>query len=134
MLEGMVQRYPSDARLLRMLSTAAGKGGDPMLGQLYLAEANYQVGNLETAVQQLEVALRSRDLEYYLSAKMAARLKEMAEELGINCGYNAMGQGNMANATIGRAIRFILTNIGGKKADETVKALQQELYEQCAIK
>jgi len=37
----------------------------------------------------------------------------MAEELGINCGYNAMGQGNMANATIGRAIRLVLTNIGG---------------------
>jgi len=37
----------------------------------------------------------------------------LAEELSINCGYNAMGQGNMANATIGRAIRLILTNIGG---------------------
>jgi hypothetical protein len=37
----------------------------------------------------------------------------LAEELDINYGYNAMGQGNMANATIGRAIRLILTNIGG---------------------
>jgi len=36
-----------------------------------------------------------------------------AEELDINCGYNAMGQGNMANATMGRAMRLILTNIGG---------------------
>ncbi|MBI5969061.1 MAG: hypothetical protein HY882_14545 [Deltaproteobacteria bacterium] len=37
----------------------------------------------------------------------------LADELGINSGYNAMGQGNMANATIGRAIRLVLTNIGG---------------------
>jgi len=37
----------------------------------------------------------------------------LAEALEINCGYNAMGQGFMSNATIGRAIRFILINIGG---------------------
>lgn len=37
----------------------------------------------------------------------------LAEELEINCGYNAMGQGFMSNATIGRAIRLILINIGG---------------------
>ena len=35
------------------------------------------------------------------------------EALGINSGANALGQGWRANATIGRAIRLILTNIGG---------------------
>lgn len=35
------------------------------------------------------------------------------KELGINSGYNVFGQGTMANATIGRAIRFIQLNIGG---------------------
>ena len=33
--------------------------------------------------------------------------------LGINASYNAMGQGVLANAAIGRAIRLILMNIGG---------------------
>lgn len=37
----------------------------------------------------------------------------IARELGINCGYNCYGQGTRANATIGRAIRLILMNIGG---------------------
>ncbi|MBN1829968.1 MAG: hypothetical protein JW884_12615, partial [Deltaproteobacteria bacterium] len=37
----------------------------------------------------------------------------VAEDLGINCSYNAMGQGSLANAVIGRAVRFILMNIGG---------------------
>lgn len=37
----------------------------------------------------------------------------LAETLDINGTYNCMGQGAMANATIGRAIRFILLNIGG---------------------
>jgi hypothetical protein len=34
-------------------------------------------------------------------------------ELGFNSGYNCFGQGNRANATVGRAIRLVLTNLGG---------------------
>ena len=37
----------------------------------------------------------------------------VAKELNINGRYNALGQGWRANATIGRAIRLILLNIGG---------------------
>lgn len=37
----------------------------------------------------------------------------IARELGINAGHNAFGPGVQANATIGRAIRFALVNIGG---------------------
>jgi hypothetical protein len=33
--------------------------------------------------------------------------------LEVNCGANVLGQGWRANATIGRAIRFVMTNIGG---------------------
>jgi len=37
----------------------------------------------------------------------------LAKELNINSRYNALGQGWRSNATIGRAIRLILLNIGG---------------------
>jgi len=37
----------------------------------------------------------------------------MARELDINGGYNLFGQGWRANATIGRAIRLIIGNLGG---------------------
>jgi len=37
----------------------------------------------------------------------------VARELNINCGHNAFGPGHQANATIGRAIRMVLVNIGG---------------------
>lgn len=37
----------------------------------------------------------------------------IAEELDIACGYNCFGQGRRANAVIGRAVRSVLTNIGG---------------------
>lgn len=37
----------------------------------------------------------------------------IAKELEVNSGYNAFGQGWRSNATLGRALRLILTNIGG---------------------
>src|SRR5687767_4403966 len=42
-----------------------------------------------------------------------------ARELGINCGVNALGPGNRANATIGRAVRLTLQNAGGARSGET---------------
>jgi hypothetical protein len=35
------------------------------------------------------------------------------DELGMNAGANVFGSGNRANATIGRAIRLVLLNVGG---------------------
>ena len=37
----------------------------------------------------------------------------VAHEIGMNGGTNAFGSGNRANATIGRAIRLVLLNVGG---------------------
>ena len=37
----------------------------------------------------------------------------IAAELGMNAGINCLGQGNWANASIGRAVRLIMQNIGG---------------------
>ena len=40
----------------------------------------------------------------------------IASELGMNGGANAFGSGNRANATIGRAVRLIMLNVGGRLA------------------
>jgi hypothetical protein len=37
----------------------------------------------------------------------------IARELGVNAGHSALGSGTHANATIGRAVRLALVNIGG---------------------
>ena len=37
----------------------------------------------------------------------------LAREIGMNGGANAFGSGNRANATIGRAIRLVMLNVGG---------------------
>jgi len=42
----------------------------------------------------------------------------IAREIGMNSGANAFGPGNRANATIGRAVRLTLQNVGGARAGE----------------
>jgi hypothetical protein len=44
------------------------------------------------------------------------------EKLGINSGRNALGPGRRANATIGRALRLIMLNIGGAVPGEIDKS------------
>jgi hypothetical protein len=39
----------------------------------------------------------------------------IARAIGMNSGGNALGQGNRANATIGRALQLIIRNVGGGK-------------------
>ena len=39
----------------------------------------------------------------------------VVETLGMNAGTNCLGPGNRANACIGRALRLVLTNIGGAR-------------------
>lgn len=37
----------------------------------------------------------------------------ISRKIGMNSGVNAMGQGNRANATIGRALQLVIRNVGG---------------------
>jgi hypothetical protein len=48
----------------------------------------------------------------------------IAARLGVNGGFNCLGQGDWANATIGRAMRLILQNIGGALPGEMDRATQ----------
>ncbi|WP_458098172.1 hypothetical protein [Roseomonas sp. WA12] len=42
----------------------------------------------------------------------------IARRIGMNAGINALGQGNRANATIGRALNLIIRNVGGGRPGE----------------
>ena len=46
----------------------------------------------------------------------------MRQQIGVNCGHNALGHGFRANATIGRTFRLMIINIGGAKPHEITKA------------
>ena len=47
-----------------------------------------------------------------------------AQKLGVNATFNCLGQGAWANATIGRALRLVLQNIGGALPGEMDRATQ----------
>lgn len=46
----------------------------------------------------------------------------VARRIGMNAGLNALGQGNRANATIGRALNLIVRNVGGGRPGEIDRA------------
>ena len=46
----------------------------------------------------------------------------MAKAVGMNSGVNALGQGNRANATIGRALQLVIRNVGGGRPGEIDRA------------
>lgn len=47
-----------------------------------------------------------------------------AQQLAVNAAFNCLGQGAWANATIGRALRLVLQNIGGALPGEMDRATQ----------
>jgi hypothetical protein len=47
----------------------------------------------------------------------------IAKRIGMNSGGNALGQGNRANATIGRALQLVIRNVGGGKPGEIDRAV-----------
>jgi len=49
----------------------------------------------------------------HMAAPLVVVNGPIARQIGMNGGANAFGPGNRANATIGRAIRLILLNVGG---------------------
>jgi hypothetical protein len=44
------------------------------------------------------------------------------ERIGMNMGLGALGQGNRANATIGRALRLVIRNVGGARPGGTERS------------
>lgn len=49
----------------------------------------------------------------YFSGPMVVVSGPQARRIGMNAGGNALGQGNRANATIGRALQLVIRNVGG---------------------
>jgi predicted Zn-dependent protease len=81
LLEKMKKVRPLDAELYSLLARASADAGQINQGHQYMAEYHYLAGNLQSAAQQLDIALRDKSISYYRSAQMAARLKEIREEL-----------------------------------------------------
>ena len=54
----------------------------------------------------------------YFSSPIIVVNGPITKKIGMNSGINALGQGNRANATIGRALNLIVLNVGGGRPGE----------------
>ena len=58
----------------------------------------------------------------YFAAPVAVVNGPVATAIGMNSGINVFGQGNRANATIGRALQLVIRNVGGGRPGEIDRA------------
>ncbi|MDT0275422.1 thioredoxin family protein [Blastococcus goldschmidtiae] len=76
---------------------------------------------LEAACTE-EFALHGLLATTYFSGPMIVVNGPVAARIGMNSGVNALGQGNRANATIGRALQLVVRNVGGGRPGEIDRA------------
>jgi hypothetical protein len=116
MLSGMPWRHADD-----LIATVPPRMGRATMQQIAVnavmagAKAEYLpviVAALQ-AVSEPEYGLSHRQTTTHAGAPLIIVNGPVVERLRINCGRGLFGPGWRANATIGRALRLILVNVGG---------------------
>ena len=65
------------------------------------------------AALEAEFAMHGLLCTTYFSSPMVVVNGPIGRRIGMNSGVNALGQGNRANASIGRALQLVIRNVGG---------------------
>ncbi|HJN96853.1 MAG: thiol reductase thioredoxin [Gammaproteobacteria bacterium] len=123
---------PTPLRVMRMLS-GTDRSADEVLGSVppdYIpcsvekaainaVMAGCKPEYLPVVLASLEAALQDAFCMHgllcttYFSAPVMLVSGPVTKQIGMNSGVNALGQGNRANATIGRTLQLIIRNVGG---------------------
>jgi hypothetical protein len=139
--DGLPVTPPTDERVLRMLKGTSRKA-DEVVGKIppYLAPCTIEkvainavmagckpeympvlLAALEAALEPV-FTLHGVLATTYFSGPVIIVNGPIAQAIGMNSGINALGQGNRANMTIGRALNLIVRNVGGGKPGEADRA------------
>ena len=139
--DGLPVTPPTDVRVLRMLKGTVRKP-DEIVGKIppYLALCSVEkvainavmagclpeympvlLAVIEAALEPV-FTLHGVLATTYFSAPVIIVNGPVIKQIGMNCGINALGQGNRANMTIGRALNLIVRNVGGGKPGEADRA------------
>ena len=130
--DGLPVVPPTEARVLRMLE---GTTRDPSEIVAIVPPALVECSVEKVAVNAVMAGCAPEHLPVVIAALEAACTDEfnmhgvlattmsvgpvlvvngpVAERIGMNSGLNALGQGNRANSTIGRALQMVVRNVGG---------------------
>ncbi len=79
-LQSFLDFRDEEPRVYQLLARAAGDQDKQALGHQYLSEYYYWIGDLESAILQLEIALKRPELNFYESSKLESRLAELRAE------------------------------------------------------
>lgn len=135
--DGLPVVAPTDARILRMLSGTSRKPEDvvglipPNLAPCTVEKvainavmAGCKPEYMPVVLASLEAALEPLFTMHGLlcttcfSGPVIVVNGPIARAIGMNWGINALGQGNRANMTIGRALQLVIRNVGGGRPGE----------------
>ncbi|HET9404694.1 MAG TPA: hypothetical protein VFO57_08935 [Burkholderiales bacterium] len=135
--DGLPVTPPTDERVLAMLKGTARAPGE-VVGKIppFLAECTVEkvainavmagckpeympvlLAAIEAALEPV-FTLHGVLATTYFSSPIIIVNGPVAKKIGMNSGINALGQGNRANATIGRALNLIVLNVGGGRPGE----------------
>lgn len=139
--DGLPVVPPTEERVRRMLT---GTTRDPQEVVTVVPPDLAEVTVEKVAVNAVLAGCRPEHLPVVLAAVEAAGAEEfalhgllattyfagpvvivngpVAAAVGMNAGGNALGQGNRANATIGRALQLVVRNVGGGRPGEVDQA------------
>ena len=135
--DGLPVTPPTDERVLAMLKGTTRRA-DEVIGKIppFLADCTVEkvainavmagckpeympvlLAALEAALEPV-FTLHGVLATTYFSSPVIVVNGPIAKTIGMNSGINALGQGNRANATIGRALNLIVLNVGGGRPGE----------------
>ena len=130
--DGLPVVPPTQLRVTRMLS-GTDLSADEIIGSvppdnkpctvekiaINAVMAGCKPDHLQVVIAALKAALQDEFCMHgllcttYFSAPVMIVNGPITQQIGMNSGVNALGQGNRANATIGRALQLIIRNVGG---------------------
>lgn len=132
--DGLPVVPPTPVRVLRMLA-ASDRAASEIIGRVPPDYAECSVEKVAinavlagckpdyfpTVLAVVEAALKDEFCMHgllcttYFSSPVVIVNGPIVKRIGMNSGGNALGQGNRANATIGRALQLLIRNVGGGK-------------------
>lgn len=80
LLQAFVYKRHAGPEYYRLLAQAEADSGHPAQSHAAQAEYHYLNGELHPAIEQLELALKQPDLDFYTSSRIEARLSRFREE------------------------------------------------------
>jgi hypothetical protein len=140
--DGLPVVPPTEARVARMMAACRSLKPTDIIGEV---APNYRPATVEKiainavmagcrpdylpvlvagvrAICRSEFNLHGLQATTHFAAPLFIINGPIRKEIDINCSHNVFGQGWRANATIGRALRLIMVNLGGAKPGEIDKS------------